>query len=198
MSEKEILDKIEKSAAQEKIPESIEPEQIKRKLKENQKNKVKRRSGITYYGAVAAAALVLVIGAAGGIHAVTGGGTGLMTAPVGIEKAASGQKSDEGSEGKLIVIDGGFCRAYQDKTGTAGYTLVYNSYGMRIVTHEPFAGIDNAIKSNKDILSTTKVFDTSENRIRVAQTDDGQTIRNRIEGLSMLLCAYRNGVLKEQ
>lgn len=59
MSEKEILDKIEKSAAQEKIPESIEPEQIKRKLKENQKNKVKRRSGITYYGAVAAAALVL-------------------------------------------------------------------------------------------------------------------------------------------
>ena len=65
MSEKEILDKIEKSAAQEKIPESIEPEQIKRKLKENQKNKVKRRSGITYYGAVAAAALVLVIGAAG-------------------------------------------------------------------------------------------------------------------------------------
>lgn len=54
MSEKEILDKIEKSAAQEKIPESIEPEQIKRKLKENQKNKVKRRSGITYYGAVAA------------------------------------------------------------------------------------------------------------------------------------------------
>ena len=74
MSEKEILDKIEKSAAQEKIPESIEPEQIKRKLKENQKNKVKRRSGITYYGAVAAAALVLVIGAAGGIHAVTGGG----------------------------------------------------------------------------------------------------------------------------
>ena len=86
----------------------------------------------------------------------------------------------------------------QNKTGTAGYTLVYNSYGMRIVTHEPFAGIDNAIKSNKDILSTTKVFDTSENRIRVAQTDDGQTIRNRIEGLSMLLCAYRNGVLKEQ
>ena len=87
---------------------------------------------------------MLVIGAAGGIHAVTGGGTGLMTAPVGIEKAASGQKSDEGSEGKLIVIDGGFCRAYQDKTGTAGYTLVYNSYGMRIVTHEPFAGIDNS------------------------------------------------------
>lgn len=77
MSEKEILDKIEKSAAQEKIPESIEPEQIKRKLKENQKNKVKRRSGITYYGAVAAAALVLVIGAAGGTMRLPGAAQGL-------------------------------------------------------------------------------------------------------------------------
>lgn len=131
MSEKEILDKIEKSAAQEKIPESIEPEQIKRKLKENQKNKVKRRSGITYYGAVAAAALVLVIGAAGGIHAVTGGGTGLMTAPVGIEKAASGQKSDEGSEGSSELKDGataGVEKNAQKKDAGSVYTVAEN-YG---------------------------------------------------------------------
>ena len=131
MSEKEILDKIEKSAAQEKIPESIEPEQIKRKLKENQKNKVKRRSGITYYGAVAAAALVLVIGAAGGIHAVTGGGTGLMTAPVGIEKAASGQKSDEGSEGSSELKDGataGVEKNAQKKDAGSLYTVAKN-YG---------------------------------------------------------------------
>ena len=129
MSEKEILDKIEKSAAQEKIPESIEPEQIKRKLKENQKNKVKRRSGITYYGAVAAAALVLVIGAAGGIHAVTGGGTGLMTAPVGIEKAASGQKSDEGSEGSSELKDGataGVEKNAQKKDAGSLYTVAKN------------------------------------------------------------------------
>ena len=131
MSEKEILDKIEKSAAQEKIPESIEPEQIKRKLKENQKNKVKRRSGITYYGAVAAAALVLVIGAAGGIHAVTGGGTGLMMAPVGIEKAASGQKSDEGSEGSSELKDGataGVEKNAQKKDAGSLYTVAKN-YG---------------------------------------------------------------------
>ena len=131
MSEKEILDKIEKSAAQEKIPESIEPEQIKRKLKENQKNKVKRRSGITYYGAVAAAALVLVIGAAGGIHAVTGDGTGLMTAPVGIEKAASGQKSDEGSEGSSELKDGataGVEKNAQKKDAGSLYTVAKN-YG---------------------------------------------------------------------
>ena len=130
MSEKEILDKIEKSAAQEKIPESIEPEQIKRKLKENQKNKVKRRRGITYYGAVAAA-LVLVIGAAGGIHAVTGGGTGLMTAPVGIEKAASGQKSDEGSEGSSELKDGataGVEKNAQKKDAGSLYTVAKN-YG---------------------------------------------------------------------
>ena len=131
MSEKEILDKIEKSAAQKKIPESIEPEQIKRKLKENQKNKVKRRRGITYYGAVAAAALVLVIGAAGGIHAVTGGGTGLMTAPVGIEKAASGQKSDEGSEGSSELKDGataGVEKNAQKKDAGSLYTVAKN-YG---------------------------------------------------------------------
>ena len=131
MSEKEILDKIEKSAAQEKIPESIEPEQIKRKLKENQKNKVKRRSETTYYGAVAAAALVLVIGAAGGIHAVTGGGTGFMTAPVGIEKAASGQKSDEGSEGSSELKDGataGVEKNAQKQDAGSLYTVAKN-YG---------------------------------------------------------------------
>lgn len=105
MSEKEILDKIKESASQEKIPESIEPEQIKRKLKQNQKSKVKRRSGITYYGAVAAAALILVIGAAGGICAVTGGDTGLVTASKDREKAASGQRSDEGLEGSSELKD---------------------------------------------------------------------------------------------
>lgn len=131
MSEKEILDKIKKSAEQEEIPESIHPEKMKRKLKENQKNKVKRRSGITYYGAVAAAALVLVVGVAGGIHAVTGGETGFMTAPVGIEKAASGQKSDEGSEGSSELKDGataGVEKNAQKKDAGSLYTVAKN-YG---------------------------------------------------------------------
>lgn len=131
MSEKEILDKIKKSAEQEEIPESIHPEKMKRKLKENQKNKVKRRSGITYYGAVAAAALVLVVGVAGGIHAVTGGETGFMTVPVGIEKAASGQKSDEGSEGSSELKDGataGVEKNAQKKDAGSLYTVAKN-YG---------------------------------------------------------------------
>ncbi len=100
--------------------------------------------------------------------------------------------------GKLVVIDGGFCRAYQPKTGTAGYTLVYNSYGMRIISHEPFSGLADAVNGNKDILSTTVVFDVMEKRIRVADTDSGDRIRERIEGLTMLLSAYRSGFLKER
>ena len=99
--------------------------------------------------------------------------------------------------GRLIVIDGGFCRAYQEKTGTAGYTLVYNSYGMRIIAHEPFGGVANAVAGNKDILSTAVVFDVMENRIRVAQTDDGERIREQIDGLTMLLFAYQSGFLKD-
>ena len=99
--------------------------------------------------------------------------------------------------GRLVVIDGGFCRAYQDRTGTAGYTLVYNSYGMRIIAHEPFVGVARAVEGNRDILSTTVVFDVMEKRIRVAETDDGARIGERINGLTMLLYAYQSGFLKE-
>jgi len=101
------------------------------------------------------------------------------------------------ANGRLIVIDGGFCRCYQDKTGTAGYTLVYNSYGMRIIAHEPFEGVANAIANNKDILSSTVVFDVMEKRIRVCEIDDGLAIQKQIDGLTMLLSAYQSGFLKE-
>lgn len=101
------------------------------------------------------------------------------------------------ANGKLIVIDGGFCRAYQGQTGNAGYTLVYNSYGMRIISHEPFSGVQDAIEGNKDILGTTSVFDVAENRIRVSMTDDGESIKKQIEGLEMLLKAYQSGFIKE-
>jgi fructose-1,6-bisphosphatase-3 len=99
--------------------------------------------------------------------------------------------------GRLIVIDGGFCHSYQTKTGSAGYTLVYNSYCMRIISHEPFEGTANAISQNRDISSSTVIFDVMENRIPVSQTDDGALIKQRIEGLTMLLAAYQNGFLKE-
>ncbi len=101
------------------------------------------------------------------------------------------------ANGRLIVIDGGFCRFYQDKTGTAGYTLVYNSYGMYIASHETFAGVSEAVSQNKDILSTNTVFDVMEKRICVRETDEGKKIQNQIDGLTMLLSAYQNGFLSE-
>lgn len=101
------------------------------------------------------------------------------------------------ANGRLIVIDGGFCRAYQPVTGIAGYTLVYNSHGIRIISHEPFDGARSAIRGNKDILSTSVVFETMENRIKVGETDEGQEIKENIQGLKLLLWAYRNGALKE-
>ena len=99
--------------------------------------------------------------------------------------------------GRLIVIDGGFCRAYQSQTGIAGYTLIYSSYGMRITSHEPFSGAEDAIQHNKDILSTTAIFETADARIKVADTDEGLQMQQSIEDLTQLLAAYRDGRLKE-
>ena len=112
-------------------------------------------------------------------------------------------KSKEGEHpvkcsGKLIVIDGGFCRAYQPTTGIAGYTLIYNSHGMRITSHEPFAGANNAIKNNTDILSTTNIFETVDSRMKVEETDQGQEIKQTIEDLKLLLAAYAHGLITEK
>ncbi|MEG2575395.1 MAG: fructose-1,6-bisphosphatase, partial [Christensenella sp.] len=97
--------------------------------------------------------------------------------------------------GKVIVIDGGFCSAYQEQTGIAGYTMFYNSYGIRLVSHEPFTGLSDAVKSNKDILSTYVVFDTALSRITVGETDVGRSIRRDIDDLTSLLDAYRDGTV---
>ena len=99
--------------------------------------------------------------------------------------------------GKLIVIDGGFCQAYQPKTGIAGYTLIYNSYGLRIVSHSPFEGVKEAIRQDRDILSTTVLTQATEHRIQVGETDVGQEIRENIDGLRKLLAAYRMGLIKQ-
>ena len=101
------------------------------------------------------------------------------------------------ANGRLIVIDGGFCKVYQPKTGIAGYTLIYNSHGIRITSHEPFAGVNDAIRYNKDILSTSVIFETRESRIKIADTDDGARIREDIADLKLLLEAYRSGLIKE-
>ncbi len=102
------------------------------------------------------------------------------------------------ANGKLIVIDGGFCRTYQQTTGIGGYTLIYNAEGMRISAHEPFRGTAEAIGKNADILSDTVVFEHSQRRILVRDTDIGAEIQNRISDLNLLLQAYEEGRIKER
>ncbi len=100
--------------------------------------------------------------------------------------------------GKLFIIDGGFSKAYQDKTGIAGYTLVSNSYGMRLVAHEPFESAEMAIKKESDIFSDSVIIETMKRRQRVADTDIGVEIKERIRALEDLLQAYRDGSLIEK
>ena len=100
--------------------------------------------------------------------------------------------------GKLIVIDGGFCQAYQPTTGIGGYTLIYNAEGIRISAHEPFRGKTNAIQNNVDILSDTVVFEPSAEKILVKDTDQGAEIRRRIDDLELLGKAYETGRIKER
>ncbi len=102
------------------------------------------------------------------------------------------------SNGKLIVIDGGFCQAYQSTTGIAGYTLIYNAEGMRISAHERFMGKTNAIKNNIDIVSDISVFETSKDKILVKDTDKGKQIQERIDDLLTLTEQYIKGNIKER
>jgi fructose-1,6-bisphosphatase-3 len=102
------------------------------------------------------------------------------------------------ANGKLLVIDGGFSKAYQGQTGIAGYTLIYNSYGLLLVSHEPFESTQKAIEEEKDILSTTVVLEQEVERKRVGDTDIGLDLKQQIKDLEMLLEAYRKGLIKEQ
>ncbi|OPJ65384.1 fructose-1,6-bisphosphatase [Clostridium chromiireducens] len=114
--------------------------------------------------------------------------------PVKIKKGESPIKAN----GKLLVIDGGFSRAYQAQTGIAGYTLIYNSYGLLLVSHEPFESTQKAIEEEKDILSTTLVLEQQVERKRVGDTDIGEELKLQIKDLELLLDAYRKGIIKEQ
>ena len=99
------------------------------------------------------------------------------------------------ADGRLMVIDGGFCRAYHETTGIAGYTLIYNSYGLKLVSHETFPGTQSAINENKDILTTTNIFERSRSRCLVRDTDVGCELQASIDDLNRLLRAYRQGVI---
>ncbi len=100
--------------------------------------------------------------------------------------------------GRLIVIDGGFCRAYHEKTGIAGYTLVYSSHGMSLRTHQPFESQKRAVLENEDIISRVNLVSHLEGRVLVEDTDEGAAIRGRIADLKQLVYAYQHGLLKEQ
>ncbi len=100
--------------------------------------------------------------------------------------------------GKLLIIDGGFSKAYQDKTGIAGYTLVVNSYGMRLVAHEPFESTEAAILRESDIFSDSIILETMSSRQKIADTEIGMELRESIHQLEELLQAYRDGILIEK
>lgn len=100
--------------------------------------------------------------------------------------------------GKLLIIDGGFSKAYQAKTGIAGYTLVSSSHGMKLVEHELFESREEAIRNESDIISDTVDVEVFPSRRRVSQTDIGVELSESIRQLELLLEAYRDGVLVER
>ena len=102
------------------------------------------------------------------------------------------------ANGKRFVIDGGFSKPYQEKTGIAGYTLIYNSHGIQLVEHESFESREQAILSGSDIHSRTLLQDFSGSRLRIKDTDKGKELLEQLEALEQLLHAYRSGIFREQ
>ena len=102
------------------------------------------------------------------------------------------------ANGKMMVIDGGFSRAYHSETGIAGYTLVYHSRGFQLVQHEPFTSMQKAIEEGQDIKSSTQIVELSSQRMMVKDTDKGRELVTQINDLKKLLLAYRMGLIKEK
>ena len=112
-------------------------------------------------------------------------------------KTKKGEKPIKGN-GKLLVIDGGFSKAYQPTTGIAGYTLIYNSYGLKLVTLEPFESVEKAVRDETDIRSDTRLVARTEKRKRVADTNRGRELARDKQHLEELLAAYRSGLIREK
>ncbi|MEG2058441.1 MAG: fructose-bisphosphatase class III, partial [Lachnospiraceae bacterium] len=100
--------------------------------------------------------------------------------------------------GKVLVIDGGFSKAYQPKTGIAGYTLTYNSYGIVLAAHEPFESVEKAVRDGSDVYSHKVLVQQVVERKTVADTDDGKELQETIKDLELLLQAYREGEIAEK
>ena len=114
--------------------------------------------------------------------------------PVIVKKGESPVKCG----GKLLVIDGGFSKAYQAKTGIAGYTLIYNSYGLILAAHDPFESIEETVLKETSIHSHIVMEETVNRRMKVSDTDKGLEIKEKIAELEELLKAYRSAVLVER
>ena len=114
--------------------------------------------------------------------------------PVKAKKGESPVKAG----GRLFIIDGGFCKAYQPTTGIAGYTLIYNSHGIRLKSHRPFEGVARVIGENADMESDSVVVESFPRRRYVSDTDEGAVIGRRIEALERLLALYRSGEMQQR
>lgn len=101
-------------------------------------------------------------------------------------------------EGKVIIIDGGFSKTYRKKTGIAGYTLIYNSYGLTLTAHQPFVSREKAIREELDIVSQREIVQLAEKRILVGDSDKGRKMKEKIADLKMLIEAYRSGEIVEK
>jgi len=112
--------------------------------------------------------------------------------PVKVKEGESPIKAN----GKLLIIDGGFSRAYQSTTGIAGYTLTYNSYGIKLASHLKFISKEAAIKDGTDMISSHIIVETKSKRMKVKDTDIGKSIQTQINDLKKLLKAYRIGLIK--
>lgn len=112
--------------------------------------------------------------------------------PVKIKKGESPIKAG----GKLIIIDGGICKAYQKVTGIAGYTLVYNSYGLKLIAHRVFESKELAIQTNKDMIHSKSSISKEKPRKLIKETDNGKKIQEKIDDLMSLLKCYRQGLIK--
>jgi fructose-1,6-bisphosphatase-3 len=111
-------------------------------------------------------------------------------------KVAKGERPIK-ANGKLIVIDGGFSRAYQKETGIAGYTLISNSRGLLLAAHQPFESTQKAVSEELDIDSETEIIHSHPYRLRVSDTDRGKEIHKQLDDLNALLHAFREGTIKE-
>ena len=101
------------------------------------------------------------------------------------------------AEGRRFVIDGGFSKPYQEKTGIAGYTLIYNSHGIQLVEHESFENREQAVLSGSDIHSRAMLEDFSQHRMRVRDPDRGHELQQQVDALQQLLAAYASGRIEE-